>query len=140
LKAVIEGLKPEGLWRYFYEMSQIPRESKHEAAVIAWLESVAKKLNLPYKKDEVGNIVISKPASPGYEKCTPVVLQGHVDMVCEKKAAPYTTFAKNDRIVRDGEYMPRTADPRADNGAACGGSGGSRDKNLVHHPGSAVHY
>jgi len=106
LKESIKGLTPESLWRYFYEMSQIPRESKNEAAVIAWIESVAKKLNLSYKKDEVGNICISKPASPGYENRTGVVLQGHVDMVCEKNSGTVHDFLEDPiDLVRDGDYI-----------------------------------
>jgi len=137
LKAVIEGLKPESLWRYFAELSRIPRESKHETAVIIWLESVAKKLNLPYKKDEVDNIVISKPASQGYENRTPVVLQGHVDMVCEKNSGTVHDFQKDPiELVRDGKYI------RA-NGTTLGSDNGIgvaaalailEDKTLVHPP------
>jgi len=85
VKESIAGLKPEKMWDYFYQMSQIPRESKHEEQVLEWVKKVARELNLPFKQDDAGNIVIAKPASPGYENAPGVVLQGHVDMVCEKK-------------------------------------------------------
>jgi dipeptidase D len=137
LKEAFEGLKPASLWRYFSEMSQIPRESKHEEAVIAWLESVAKKLNLPYRKDEVGNIVISKPASPGYENRTPVVIQGHVDMVCEKNSDTIHDFRKDPiELVRDGEYIRANGTTLgADNGIGVAAALAIlEDKTLAHPP------
>ncbi|MFA5729373.1 MAG: aminoacyl-histidine dipeptidase [Candidatus Neomarinimicrobiota bacterium] len=137
MKAVIEGLKPESLWRYFAELSRIPRESKNEAAVMTWIESVSKKLNLSYKKDEVGNIVISKPASPGYENRTPVVLQGHVDMVCEKNSDTIHDFQKDQiELVRDGEYMRANGTTLgADNGIGVAAAlAVLEDKTLAHPP------
>ena len=137
MKEAIEGLKPASLWRYFSEMSQIPRESKHEEAVIAWLESVAKKLNLPYRKDDVGNIVISKPASPGYENRTPVVIQGHVDMVCEKNSDTIHDFRKDPiELVRDGEYIRANGTTLgADNGIGVAAALAIlEDKTLAHPP------
>ena len=118
-------------------MSQIPRESKHQEAVIAWLESVAKKLNLPCRKDEVGNIVISKPASPGYKNRTPVVIQGHVDMVCEKNSGTVHDFRKDPiELVRDGEYIRANGTTLgADNGIGVAAALAIlEDKTLAHPP------
>jgi len=106
VKDQIKGLQPERLWHYFYELSQVPRESRHEAGAIDWAIGVAKQLNLHFKKDKVGNLCISKPAAPGYENHTPVVLQGHIDMVCEKNSGTVHDFRQDPiRLVRDGEWV-----------------------------------
>ncbi len=114
----IKGLTPEPVWRYLYELNQIPRGSKNEAAAQAWLISVAEKLGMDYEQDEAGNVLIRKPATPGRENAPVVVLQGHTDMVCEKNADTVHDF-ENDPItmIRDGEWI--TADGTtlgADNG------------------------
>ncbi|MCX6149729.1 MAG: aminoacyl-histidine dipeptidase [Ignavibacteriales bacterium] len=102
----IEGIQPELLWERFYEISQIPRPSKKEGKVIEYLKDVANELNLPFKEDAVGNIVISLPASKGLENSRVVVLQGHVDMVCEKNKNTKFDF-DNDPIkfVREGDWL-----------------------------------
>ena len=68
---------------YFYEISRIPRPSKHEEKVVVFLEGFAREHGLVYKTDAAGNVLLSKPASPGYESHSGVVLQAHMDMVCE---------------------------------------------------------
>ena len=78
------NLEPHKVWQYFYEITQIPRPSKKEDKIIAYLENFAKSKNLEYKKDRVGNIVIRKPANKGGENKPMVALQCHLDMVCEK--------------------------------------------------------
>jgi dipeptidase D len=80
----IAGLKPQILWQRFYEISQIPRPSKKEEKVREFLRSLLKQLKVEFKEDKVGNIIAYIPASKGCEKSNTVVLQGHVDMVCEK--------------------------------------------------------
>ncbi len=80
----VTDLKPGIVWKYFHEITQIPRPSKKEGKIIAYLEAFAKEHKLAYKKDEAGNILISKPATPGMEDRQTVVLQSHMDMVCEK--------------------------------------------------------
>lgn len=137
MKEAIKGLKPESLWNYFYELNQVPRESKNEKAAIEWTASVAKKLGLSYKIDKVGNIVISKPASKGKEKATPVVLQGHIDMVCEKNADVIHDFSKDPiQLVRDGEYIRAAGTTLgADNGIGVATAlAVLSDKSLVHPP------
>ena len=137
MKTVINGLKPQLLWDYFYQISQMPRESKHEEKVVEWLIGVAKDLQLPYKKDAVGNIVISKPATPGYEKATGVVLQGHVDMVCEKNKGTDHDFRKDPiQLVRDGDWIRAGGTTLgADNGIGVAAAlAALADKDLVHPP------
>ncbi|GAB1359112.1 aminoacyl-histidine dipeptidase [Porphyromonadaceae bacterium] len=94
------------IWKFFDEVKQIPRPSKHEELIIKHLEQFAKDRNLNYKIDRVGNIVISKPATKGNENKKTVVLQSHVDMVCEKDPNidfDFTTDPIQSYI--DGEWM-----------------------------------
>ncbi|MBT8392869.1 MAG: M20/M25/M40 family metallo-hydrolase, partial [Ignavibacteria bacterium] len=105
-KAAVEGLTPEILWQRFYEISQVPRPSKKEEKIRKHLREVLNELNLEFKEDKVGNIVAKVPASKGMENAPIVVLQGHVDMVCEKNKD--TTFDfDNDPIelVRDNGWI-----------------------------------
>jgi len=81
----IKNLKPTEVFQYFDEILQIPRPSKKEEKIIAYLENFAKKNNLDFKKDKVGNVLIKKPATPGYEDKPIVILQSHLDMVPEKR-------------------------------------------------------
>jgi dipeptidase D len=133
----IKGLKPEPVWRYLYELNQIPRGSKNEAAAQAWLVSVAEKLGMDHEQDEAGNVLIRKPATAGRENAPTVVLQGHTDMVCEKNADTVHDFV-NDPItmLRDGDWI--TADGTtlgADNGIGVAAAlAVLEDKDVVHGP------
>jgi dipeptidase D len=80
----ISHLQPEVVWSYFEDICQVPRPSKKEEKIIAFLEAFARANRLDFKKDEAGNVLISAPASPGFEKLPTVILQSHLDMVCEK--------------------------------------------------------
>lgn len=105
-REAIEGLKPEMLWQRFYELTQIPRPSKHEAKVVEYLKSLSKKLSLECREDSVGNIVILLPASRGFENAPTVVLQSHVDMVCEKNKGTDIDFNIDPiEILRDGDWI-----------------------------------
>ena len=77
-------LEPREVFSEFYEITRIPRPSKHEEKIGAYLAEWAKKHNLEYQTDKAGNVVIRKPASNGYENKPGVILQAHQDMVCEK--------------------------------------------------------
>ncbi len=77
----IKHLDPKPLWENFYKLTQIPRPSKSEAKVVEFIEQFGKDLGLETYKDDVGNIIIKKPATKGYENKKPVVMQGHMDMV-----------------------------------------------------------
>lgn len=102
----IKDLNPRSVWFYFDEINQIPRPSKKEEKIIAYLLDFAKKHNLPVKKDEAGNVLISKPATKGYENLPTVILQGHVDMVCEKNNGTEHDF-DNDPIqtIVEGDWL-----------------------------------
>ncbi|MBR1835090.1 MAG: aminoacyl-histidine dipeptidase [Bacteroidales bacterium] len=80
----LNNLQPAAVWQYFGQLMNIPRPSKHEAKVSAFLQEFGRKLNLETLADEVGNVLIRKPASKGYENAPGVCLQAHMDMVCEK--------------------------------------------------------
>lgn len=80
------NLKPERVWNYFYEITQVPRPSKKEEKIRAYLREFAEKNSLPCKEDAKGNIVISRPAASKYKDMPAVILQSHMDMVCEKDA------------------------------------------------------
>jgi len=135
-KDVIEGLKPERLWHYFYQISQIPRESKHEEKIIGYIIKVANEPGLEYKKDEFGNIVVIKPATEGKENSPGVVVQGHLDMVCEKNKDVHHDFSKDPiKLKREGDYI--TADGTtlgADNGIGVAAMLALMESKDVRHP------
>lgn len=95
LKEAIEGLQPQELWEHFYEISQIPRCSKHEEKIRQYVIEVAKRNGLECKLDNVENVVVKKPASLSLEGKPIVVLQSHLDMVCEKNKETQHDFSKD---------------------------------------------
>ena len=117
----ITELNPKIVWKYFHEITQVPRPSKKEGKIIAYLEKFAKEHNIAYKKDHVGNIVMTKPATPGYEDRVKVILQSHVDMVCEKNADTKHDFDNDPiRTIVDGEWLHADGTTLgADNGIGC---------------------
>lgn len=109
MQNVFENLKPANVWRYFGEIMQIPRPSKHEEKVSAYLQKFGKDLGLETLSDSLGNVLIRKPASKGYEKSAGVCLQAHMDMVCEKNGDKVFDFLKDGiQPILDGEWL--TAD------------------------------
>jgi dipeptidase D len=111
-------LKPESIWKNFYELTQIPRPSKKEEKVIAYLKKFGEDLNLETIVDEVGNVIIKKPATEGMENRKGIILQGHMDMVPQKNADTEHDFEKDpiDAYV-DGEWVTaRGTTLGADNG------------------------
>jgi dipeptidase D len=92
------NLRPLAVFSYFDEICKIPRPSKKEGKIVEYLIEFAQKHSLEYKKDNIGNILISKPATKGMEKRKTVVLQSHVDMVAEKNEDVIHDF-ENDPII-----------------------------------------
>lgn len=82
--AILDHLEPRGVFRYFEELCSIPHGSFHTKKVSDWLVDFAKSHQLKYIQDESNNVIIFKNATAGYENAAPVILQGHMDMVCEK--------------------------------------------------------
>ncbi len=80
----LEELQPNEVWAYFNEILAIPRISKKEEQIVGYLESFAATHKLDCQKDVAGNVLISKPATPGMESRKGIILQSHLDMVGEK--------------------------------------------------------
>ncbi|HRP90662.1 MAG TPA: aminoacyl-histidine dipeptidase [Edaphocola sp.] len=80
----LSNIEPKAIWNNFSKLNAIPRPSKKEERVIALIKSFGESLGLPTRVDEVGNVIIQKPATPGMEQKKTVVLQSHLDMVCQK--------------------------------------------------------
>lgn len=83
--AVLNHLEPQRVFRFFEELCAIPHGSGNTKAVSDWLVDFAKARGLRYVQDQLNNVVIFRDATPGYESAEPVILQGHMDMVCEKE-------------------------------------------------------
>jgi len=120
VKEIIEHLEPKYVWKNFYAINQIPRCSKHEEAIREYVLNFAKNLGLEAKTDHVGNVLISKPATPGMENRPAVVIQGHLDMVCEKNNDTVHDFSKDPikMKVEDGWITADGTTLGADNGIA----------------------
>ena len=114
----IKDLKPQLIWSYFDEITQVPRPSKKEEKIRAYLLGFAEKHQLAARTDAIGNVLITKPATPGCEGKPAVILQSHMDMVCEKNADVAHDFEKDpiDTYI-DGEWVrARGTTLGADNG------------------------
>jgi dipeptidase D len=120
MSTAVEGLKPELVWKYFAAISKIPRGSKNEAAISRYVVDTARSLGLAAKADKLGNVVVRKPASRGFEGRATIVLQGHLDMVCEKNNDKVHDFLKDPiELVRKGNtLMANGTTLGADNGIA----------------------
>lgn len=115
---VLKGLKPERVFYHFEKLCGIPHGSFNTKQISDYLADFAKNLGLEYRQDESNNVVIKKPASPGYEKAPAVILQGHCDMVCEKTPDVEHDFEKDGlQLMIEGDYV--TA-----NGTTLGGDDG----------------
>ena len=102
----LANLEPARLWKHFDKLSAIPRGSTKEAAAREYVRSVAANLGLESSQDHVGNLVIRKPARPGREGASMTLLQGHLDMVCEKNEGTLHNFdADPIKVVRDGDWL-----------------------------------
>jgi dipeptidase D len=102
----IEDLQPRALWGYFAGLAKIPRASKNESAAMDWIEKVARERRAETRRDAVGNLLVRIAASPGREGAPAVLLQSHVDMVCEKNRDVVHDFERDPiRPVIDGEWV-----------------------------------
>ncbi len=117
---VLKGLEPQSVLKYFEEISQIPRGSGNEKGISDFLVNFGKSLGLETIQDESLNVIIRKPATPGYENAPGVIIQGHMDMVCEKNKDTIHDFEKDPIELRvDGDYIYATGTSLgADNGIA----------------------
>ncbi len=102
----ILDLEPKSLWKNFHSLTQIPRPSKKEEKVIAFAREFGEKLGLETVVDEIGNVIIRKPATPGFEDRMGIILQSHLDMVPQKNAATDHNFETDPiQTVIDGGWV-----------------------------------
>lgn len=94
-RMIPKGLEPEAVLEIFEEISKVPRASRHEEEISKWLVNFAERYNLDYVQDEMGNVLIRKPGTPGKEDHPAVILQSHMDMVCEKVPGSDHDFMKD---------------------------------------------
>ncbi|MCC8177261.1 MAG: aminoacyl-histidine dipeptidase [Bacteroidales bacterium] len=136
----IKDLQPALIWNIFDQITKVPRPSKKEEKIRQFLLDFAAKHNIAVKTDAIGNVVMSKPATPGKEKAPTVILQGHMDMVCESNDKnfdfennPITTIIDGEWVHADGTTLG------ADNGIGMAAALAVMiDDKLVHGPVEAL--
>ena len=133
----ITDLEPKLVWQCFDEITKVPRPTHHLDKMKAFLVDWANRHNIPVKTDEVGNVMMTKAATPGHENAPTIILQGHQDMVAEKRGDkehdflndPITTIIDGDWVKADGTTLG------ADNGLGCATAMAVLlDDKLVHGP------
>jgi len=133
----LDKLQPAAVWNIFEKMSDIPRGSGNETAVMNMFKAWADDLGLDWKDDEVGNLLVSIPGTKGLEKAAPILIQGHVDMVCEKNAATKHDFEKDPlKLQINGDWVTAEGTTLgADNGIGVAmGLALAEDKTVAHGP------
>lgn len=133
----ISNLEPKSLWQQFDAIRKIPRPSKHEERLRKYLLKFARDRKLKAKTDKAGNVVIKVPATPGHEKAPTVILQGHMDMVCEKnKDVKFDFMADSIQLEIDGEWLKAKGTTLgADNGVGLAAAMGiADDPDSIHGP------
>lgn len=111
--SVLEGLEPGEVFHFFEEITQIPRPSYKEEQISNYLVRFAEERKLEHYQDKLGNVIMIGEATPGYEKVEPIILQGHMDMVCEKESDcgidfendPLTLRIEGDTITAEGTTL-----------------------------------
>lgn len=101
----VKDLQPQIVFQIFDEITKIPRPSKKEGKIRKFLEDFAKKHNIEYKTDAVGNVLMKKPATPGHENAPTVIMQGHMDMVCESNDKSFDFENNPIETIVDGEWV-----------------------------------
>lgn len=116
----LENCEPKRVFYYFEELCKIPHGSGNTKQISDYLVSFAKEQSLEYVQDEMNNIVIYKPATPGYENAPTVIIQGHMDMVCEKRPDVEHDFTKDplNISVQDGYVTANGTTLGGDDGIA----------------------
>ncbi|MBQ7818191.1 MAG: aminoacyl-histidine dipeptidase [Bacteroidales bacterium] len=133
----ITDLKPKAIWTIFDEITQVPRPSKKEEKIRQYLKDWAVKNGVDVKEDETGNILMSKPATPGCEAAPVLTMQAHMDMVCEKNSGVEFNFDTDSiKTVVDGDWVRAEGTTLgADNGIGMAGAMAALvDENLKHGP------
>jgi len=130
------NLPKSPVFRYFEEIAKIPRCSGHEKAISDYLVNFAKSKNLKVERDNALNVLIIKPAFPGYEGAPTTILQGHMDMVCDKNKSSQHDFVKDPIEFRIEEDMLYAKDTTlgADDGIAIAYALSILESNSIPHP------
>ena len=106
MEYIIQGREPEAVFRYFEEISAIPRGSYNEAGIADYLCAFAAKRGLEHSRDAQNNVLIKAPASADRAGAAPLLLQGHTDMVCEKNRDTVHDFLRDPlKLYLDGKYL-----------------------------------
>lgn len=132
----LENCEPKRVFHYFEEISKIPRGSGNTEQISNYLVQFAKEHELEYIQDELGNVIIRKPATLGYENAPGVILQGHMDMVCEKRPDVEHDFTKDglNLSVEDGYVTANGTTLGGDNGIAVAYGLAILDSSDIAHP------
>jgi dipeptidase D len=132
----MENLEPKEVFKYFKEISNIPRCSLKEKQISDYLVSFAKERGLEVYQDEILNVIIKKKASEGYENAPTLILQGHMDMVCEKNQTTIHNFEKDPiKLILDGDTLKADGTTLgADNGIAVAYCLALLDSTNIPHP------
>lgn len=135
MTAALEGLEPKELWKHFGALTAIPRASTKETSVREYVLAQSRRLALQSSHDRVGNTVIRKPAHRGRENAPVTVLQGHLDMVCEKNEGTAHDFDTDPiHIIRDGDWLRANGTTLgADNGVGVSAALAVMDSNDIAH-------
>lgn len=136
MNEAIRKLEPTAMWNHFADLNAVPRPSKKEERVIQFISDFGKKLNLPTTVDEVGNVIIKKPATKGMEDCVTVVLQSHLDMVHQKNAATNFDFnTQGIEMLVDGDWVKANGTTLgADNGIGVASIMALLESTTIPHP------
>lgn len=133
---VLDGLKPEKVFYYFEEIAKIPHGSDNTKMLSDWMVDFAKERGLEHYQDELNDVIIVKEGTPGYEKSEPVMLQGHMDMVCEKNQGCDKDMTKEglDLVVEGDVIYAKDTTLGADNGIAVAMMLALLDSEEIPHP------
>ena len=136
MNSEIRNLEPKTVWNNFVDLNAVPRPSKKEEKVIAFMVDFGKKLNLETFVDKVGNVIIKKPATNGFENRKTVVMQSHLDMVHQKNADTIFDFDKQGiEMYVDGDWVTAKGTTLgADNGLGVAAIMSVLESKTIEHP------
>lgn len=133
---VLEGLEPQKVFFYFEEIAKIPHGSRNTKAISDYIVDFAKNHNLKYIQDELNNVILFADGTEGYENSEPLILQGHMDMVCEKENGVDIDFEKDglSLLVKDGYVTADGTTLGGDDGIAVAYALAILDSDDIPHP------
>ena len=134
--AILENFEPKNVFHYFEEICGIPHGSGNTKQISDYLVNFAKEHDLKYVQDDMNNVVIYKPATPGYENAPTVILQGHMDMVCAKCPEIEHDFTKDGLklVVKDGFLSAEGTTLGGDDGIAVAYALAILESDEISHP------